>query len=263
MSTQKKIYFPIIAYGGMCRADFGMSCASLFVRTLQEKSNLQIFSTGIFFESLISRARNASAAACLHYDCDYLLFIDADIAFDPSDVFKLLEHNKDVVCGVYPKKYYSASKVKYLANNHKEVFETDKWKSSSVDFATEMDEAFLQKVAQKQKLIEVNYAATGFMLIRKTVFEQIIREKPDIHYKNDVDGYSAFNNNDFYDFFPAQVNRSSKKYESEDYGFCNLWRSLGGKIYVDPTINLHHVGTCSYNGNLTEQSQIYMQSING
>ena len=126
-----------------------------------------------------------------------------------------------------------------------------------------MEEAFLQKVAQKQKLIEVNYAATGFMLIRKTVFEQIIREKPDIHYKNDVDGYSAFNNNDFYDFFPAQVNRSSKKYESEDYGFCNLWRSLGGKIYVDPTINLHHVGTCSYNGNLMEQSQIYMQSING
>ena len=76
-----KVYFPIIAYGGSCRAEFAMSTASLFVQSTQ-RENISFVSTGIFFESLISRGRNSAAAAALHYKCDYLLFIDADVAFD-------------------------------------------------------------------------------------------------------------------------------------------------------------------------------------
>ena len=59
----------------MCRAEFAMSTASLFVRCVQERKDLSFFSTGIFFESLVARARNAAAAATLHYETDYLLFI--------------------------------------------------------------------------------------------------------------------------------------------------------------------------------------------
>ena len=240
----------------MCRAEFAMSTASLFVRFVQERKDLSFFSTGIFFESLVARARNAAAAATLHYETDYLLFIDADIAFDPADVYKLIDHDKDVVCGAYAKKYYSPQKLKYISRHHSKLFETNEWKESSVDFATEISESFMDKVGKGAKLIEVDYAATGFMLIKTQVFHKIIKAKPELKYKNEVDGYMSWGDN-FFNFFPADINPESKKYESEDYGFCNLWRSLGGKIYIDPTIQLQHFGSVAYEGSLTSQANIY------
>ena len=239
----------------MCRAEFSMSCASLFVRCVKER-NESFYSTGIFFESLISRARNAAVAAALHYKSDYLLFIDADIGFDARDVFKLLDHDKDVVCGAYPKKYYNKQKISYLSRHRANSFESDDWKSASVDFATEISENFLTQVHEGVKLIEVDYAATGFMLIKTSAIKRLIKEKPELKYRNDVDGYLSWGDN-FYDFFPAQINPKTQKYESEDYGFCNLWRSIGGKVYVDPSINLQHFGSLSYSGNLKQQSEIY------
>ena len=134
-----KVYFPIIAYGGNCRAEFAMSAASLFVQSAQNYKDVSFVSTGIFFESLISRGRNSAAAAALHYECDYLLFVDVDVAFDAGDVFKLISHNKDVVCGIYTKKYYSKQKIHFLAANHPNVFKTDEWKSLATDFTTESD----------------------------------------------------------------------------------------------------------------------------
>jgi hypothetical protein len=128
------------------------------------------------------------------------------------------------------------------------------------DFTSEIDTSFLQKVARGDKLVEVGYAATGFMLIKRRVFEKIIKAKPDLKYKNEVDGYMSFGDN-FYNFFPADINPSTRKYESEDYGFCNLWRSLGGKIHVDPSINLHHMGSYAYKGDIKAQAKMYESTI--
>jgi len=172
----------------------------------------------IYFESLIARARNAAAASFLNLtECDYMLFIDSDIAFDSEDVFKLLKSDKDVC----------------------------------TDFATEI--SYSQQV---KEIEEVKYAATGFMLFKKCVFNQIIRTVPNIKYQNDIDGYSSYGDN-FYDFFPCKVNPETKKYESEDYGFCNLYRSIGGKIYVNTTCNLTHYGWKGYQGNFYEQNKVW------
>lgn len=256
----KKIYVPVIAYGGVCRAEYAMAMGALFVRTVQSRSDISLTSTGILFESLVSRARNSAAAAALHYECDYLLFIDADVSFNAADVFKLIDHNKDVVSGVYPKKYISQSKVHYIAKHQREIFGDADWPASATDFATEINESFLDKVARGDKLVEVDYAATGFMLIKTDVFRKIITEKPELKYKNEVDGYMSWGEN-FYNFFPADINPKSGKYESEDYGFCNLWKSLGGKIWVDPSIELHHIGNYTFKGNLKKQANLYHHSV--
>ncbi len=253
---EKKIYLPVIAYGGECRAEYAMSISSLYVKTLQSSLDISFLSTGIFFESLVSRARNAAAAASLHYQSDYLLFIDADIVFDPADVFKLIKHDKDVVSGLYPKKYLNDRKMRYIGEHHNELFKEGKYVPLVTDFTSEIDTSFLQKVARGDKLVEVGYAATGFMLIKRRVFEKIIKAKPDLKYKNEVDGYMSFGDN-FYNFFPADINPSTRKYESEDYGFCNLWRSLGGKIHVDPSINPHHMGSYAYEGDIKAQAKMY------
>lgn len=246
-----KVYFPIIAYGGVCRAEFSIATSSLFCQSLTQRKDISFHSDGIFFESLISRGRNAAAAAALHCEADYLLFIDSDIRFDPADVFKLLDADKDVICGAYAKKYINDRKLNYLARNKPEVFETSEWRKLCSDFSSEIDPS-----KSKNNLTEVDYAATGFMLIKTSALKTIASQKPDIKYKNDIDGYISFGDN-FYNFFPAEVNPKTLKYESEDYGFCKLWRSVGGKIFLDESIHLHHIGNFAYEGHLDSQLKTY------
>ncbi|MFO1126365.1 MAG: hypothetical protein U1E25_14550 [Methylocystis sp.] len=39
---------------------------------------------------------------------------------------------------------------------------------------------------------------------------------------------------------------------SEDYVFCNRWRALGERVWVDPTITLGHVGSWNFTGCVSE-----------
>jgi len=202
----------------------------------------------IWFESLISRARNASAAAALNNNSDYLFFIDTDVVFNPKDFFKLLEADKDVCVGLYPKKYISQQKLQFLFSKFSQL--PDHWKELVGDLSSEI------KPQQVNKVIEVDYAATGFMLIKTKVFKEIAKQKPEIKYKNDIDGYMGYGDN-FYDFFRCQVNPETKKYESEDYGFCKVWQECGGKIHAIPEIKLGHRGSYIFEGSLNEQQRAF------
>lgn len=53
----------------------------------------------------VDGARDEIVAEFLQSDCTHLMFVDADIGFDPEDVLKLLEHDRDMVCGVYCHKH--------------------------------------------------------------------------------------------------------------------------------------------------------------
>ena len=225
MANKVSVYFPIIAYGGMCRAEFAMSTSALFVKCLQEHPHVSFSSTGILFESLVSRARNASAAALLHYKCDRLLFIDADINFDANDVFKLIKHDKDVVCGAYAKKYYNKQKVAFLAKHNPEVFATDSWKELATDYTTEFSSCHCSEYRSSKNLVEVNYAATGFMLIKTNVFKKIIKERPDLKYKNEVDGYMSWGDN-FMIFSLLMLTQRTESMKAKTTGFVifgGLW----------------------------------------
>ena len=85
----------------------------------------------------------------------------------------------------------------------------------------------------------------------------MIEKFPDLKYINDIDGYMGAGDH-FYDFFKAGVNPVSKKYESEDYGFCQLWRSLGGNITILPDITLSHIGKYAFKGNVSSQVRAYV-----
>lgn len=242
-----KIFFPIIAYGGVVHADFMISMSSLFLAMAPKK--IVASSITIGFESLISRGRNASAAYTLAGDYTHLMFVDSDVSFDPKDFFRLLDLDKEVAVGLYPKKYISDTKLKKLFTKYSEL--PPIWRSLATDFSSELDLSEM-----KDESIEVNYAATGFMLIKRECFEKIIKEKPEIKYQNDIDGYMSAGDN-FYDFFRCSVNPKTKKYESEDYGFCQLWRSIGGKIYAIPDMTLKHRGYINFSGNLKQQHDCF------
>ena len=67
----------------------------------QKKVELQFGTIGN--ESLVTRARNTLVQLFMDEEYTHLLFIDADLSFNPESVFRMLDLDEDVVTGVSTK----------------------------------------------------------------------------------------------------------------------------------------------------------------
>jgi len=200
-------------------------------------------------ESLVTRARNSCVAAFLSQDgtkntikFDTMIFIDADIAFEPKDVFKLMLHDKEIVGGVYPKKRLDLKKIIKFTEQGVENPEP-----LSLDYVLTMQKKNEHKVLNG--LMEVEEIGTGFLMIKRSVFEKMIEKYGEtIHYDPlmMVVGQKPEN---FYAFFHTDIDPITNHYLSEDYFFVKRWiRDFGGIIYADIDIPLTHVGVMKYEG---------------
>ena len=224
-----KLFVPLICYNHTCNTEYMMSILKLLNAAKDSKLNISFYP--IFFESLVSRARNAAVAHFLEdKENTHILFIDSDIIFEPEDVFKLLQSNKEVVAGIYPKKYIVWDRLKKYPEAERVDF--------PVGGSVKMTE---------DNFLEMDYLPTGFLLISRTAINKIIKAHPELKYKNDIDGYMSAGDN-FYDLFKVGIRNGI--YESEDWGFCSLWKSVGGKVLIHPDINVKHLGWHEYSGNL-------------
>lgn len=109
--------------------------------------------------------------------------------------------------------------------------------------------------------LQVSYATTGFLLVKRGVFEKLASSYPERQFRNDIDGYMDADPKMFYDFFPVTIEPTTRRYESEDYGFSRLWTSVGGEIFVIPNITLRHHGWYAYEGNLKNSLEVIQQSL--
>jgi hypothetical protein len=81
---------------------------------------------------------------------------------------------------------------------------------------------------------EVDYAGTGFMLIKRRVYEAL---------KDQTDSYEGPDGR-VHAFYMTPIFRDG--FESEDYHFCRKAREAGFKILMDPSIRLGHWGQFRY-----------------
>jgi hypothetical protein len=99
------------------------------------------------------------------------------------------------------------------------------------------------------QLQEVSKAGTGFLLMKKHVFEKMNSHPAVKQYKNDI-GLDPKFDQYLKTYFDTAVRQN--RYYSEDWTFCENWRDLGGKIYVDKRVLLRHSGSyvfCQENQN--------------
>ena len=224
-----KLFIPLICYNHTCNAEWMMSILKFTISA--REAGLDCTFYPIFFESLVSRARNAAVAYFLaDKENTHLLFIDSDIMFEPEDIYKLLQADKEVIAGMYPKKYIVWDRLKKNPD------------AERVDFPIGGE----IKVTE-DNYIESNYLPTGFLMIKRETIQKLTAQHPELKYKNDIDGYMSAGDN-FYNLF--QVGIKNGIYESEDWGFFSLWKEAGGQVLVHPDINLKHVGWHNYEGNL-------------
>ena len=110
-----KLFVATPMYGGQC---FGFYTQSVIALTKTMHGRMDVVFSFMFNESLIPRARNGLANQFLKDEsATHLLFIDADIRFEADDVLKLLDADKDVICGIYPKKEINWHTVRHAISN--------------------------------------------------------------------------------------------------------------------------------------------------
>ena len=92
----------------------------------------------------------------------------------------------------------------------------------------------------------MRHLGTGFILVTKKVFKKMRANCKQARAAN----FGKFNNW-YTEYFKTDIDDDGVL-QSEDWVFCNQWRDVGGKIWLDPTIKLDHVGTYIYEGDIQQ-----------
>ena len=163
-------------------------------------------------ESLITRARNEMTASFLETDHTHMMWLDADIEFTPDDVAKVWNLDADIGVGVYAMK-----------------------KPGEDWFAAWVNGELVKDLDRFQGPVSVDYAGTGFMLIKREVIEKMARE---------VATYESKDGKRVHSLYMTPVHNDV--FESEDYFFCRRAREMGFKVTMDPTVRLKHWGQWAY-----------------
>jgi hypothetical protein len=193
-------------------------------------------------DSLVTRARNALAAKFLDTEtATHLLFVDADIAFNPDQVVRMLRFNVDVVAGMYPLKMIH-------------------WDAAACERARSgesLDSAPLRYVGvpgegedfeSRDGFVTGVYAGAGFMLIGRAALRRMIEAFPETRYTAAHTQPVPVDSPNQYALFDCMIDPDTRHYLSEDYAFCRRWRSIGGRLWLDTRSELTHIGPYEFAG---------------
>lgn len=226
----------------------------IMLATLAERYGVRMHYHSLTTESLVQRARNYCAEEFLKSNATHLMFIDADIEFDPMDVFALmLLSNKtmgyDVACGPYPLKNIAWEKVKIAVDKGLGDSDPNSLAEYSTDYVFNVDASV--KSFNLNEPFLVSEAGTGFMCIPRYVLEEFRKSYPEQDYTPDhVRSVGFDGSKKITCFFDCEIDPISNRYLSEDYWFCNKISKIGLKIGMCPWIKLNHVGMYKFDGNL-------------
>jgi hypothetical protein len=232
-------------FGGQVSALYAASLFKLqgLVRTYGDFNLKILFKDG---DALITRARASLVSQFLDDpSATHLLFLDADIGFEPDQVLRLIQSGADMCAAIYPIKRIEWDKVRA-------TFETARPNpaAAALKYVFEVDDA--NAVAEKGGFVKVRYAGTGFLMIRRAALERMCERYPQLQYRRDhsIDAATASDNR--FALFECMIAEDGT-YLSEDFAFCKRWTDIGGEIWADLDSRLSHVGPMTFSGDLASQ----------
>lgn len=244
-----KIVIGTPCYGGVVTEIYMQSCLALLRAADARGVRLEILT--LPNDPLISRARNRIAAQFLaDPDATHLMFIDADMGFEPEQFFRLLDFDRPIVAAVGPYKTIVWDRVRQAIERG----------ARNVEAASLLYALSIRSTPGAQTVIRtkgadgfarIDYVGTAFMLIRREALETIAAQNRAIEYEDDTSGVVSSLRH--FAFFDTTIDPNTKKYLSEDYSFCRLWLDAGGEVWVDLKSRLRHVGQHIFNGDFSTQ----------
>lgn len=196
----------------------------------------------IGYDSLVTRARNTLVARFLdHADASHLLFVDADIGFEPRQVERMLRFDEDIVAGMYPLKLIEWNAAVLERLNRGEAIETATLRYVGAPCVGEEAE-------RREGFITGDYAGAGFLLIKREALLALAARFPESAYVAAHNFTTPVPSQNLYALFDCMIDPVTREYLSEDYAFCAKWRSTGGKIWLDTESALVHTGPRDFAG---------------
>lgn len=242
MDDNASVLIATPAYGGIVNVQYASSLCENVLNLNSNGINTQWYM--LANESLIQRGRNSIVNFFLKETShDYLMFIDGDIGFPADSILQMLRHNKDIVCAPYPKKMIMWDKIKEAVLAEEENFH--EYGSSYVYNLTDNHEP-----SKENALLQIKHGGTGFMLIKRRVFDKLKHSVPKYRISHVKDANNNFVHEEHLEFFGVSI--AGGLLLSEDWHFCELWTNAGGKIYLDGSIRLTHTGTHVFDGNFSK-----------
>jgi hypothetical protein len=220
-------------YGGMCTSEYVQSLLAL--KSGMEQSGHKVTCIFLGNESLIQRGRNTVAWHFLNTDSTHLIFIDADIKFRPEDVAKMIMADKPIIVGPAPMKGINWDRVRDGA-----LHKYDNLSKLTGIFAITELEGHVMKNSNEP--FQIKHGGTGFMMIRRDVFKDLSKHVG----KYNNGGSSIPPGSEVFDFFQVCVKDGILL--SEDYFFCDKYRSIGGTVWAAPWCELGHFGSYLFSG---------------
>lgn len=280
---KNKLFVATPMYGGNAVGLYMKSILDL--QGLCHQYGIEVRFSFLFNESLITRARNYLVDEFLRSEYTHLLFIDSDIHFNPQDAIALMALDKDVIGAPYPKKsinWKNVYKAATTAYENNPVFDPGDLEGVTGEYV--FNPVPGTKSFRVSEPLEVMEIGTGFMMVKRAVFDKFKEAYPKQNYKPDHVGQANFdgsryihayfdtvidNGYTFDDIHRLMIKASSgenvqedfkrileiergatHRYLSEDYMFCQYWRRIGGQVWLCPWMKTQHIGSYPFSGDM-------------
>jgi len=197
-------------------------------------------------DALITRARASLVSQFLDDpSATHLLFVDADIGFEPEQALRLIQCGADMCAAIYPIKRIDWDKVKKSIEAAR-----PNPGAAALKYVFEVDDP--NAVIARGGFVKVRYAGTGFLMIRRGALERLCAHYPHLHYKRDHSLAAATASDNRFALFECMIGDDGT-YLSEDFAFCKRWTDIGGEIWADLDSKLDHTGPVTFSGDLSSQ----------
>jgi len=183
--------------------------------------------------SLVTHGRNLLTCGFLDSGFDYMLFVDADVEFQPEAVARMLVPKKDIICTPY------------------------RVKEENIKYAVKFKDPDFIKI-EPFDLVEIEEGPAGLMLIKRVVFERLMDKRPDLKINFDEPTRKKMNeeigavedaiDRYMYNFWDTTFRLDTGEWKGEDLSFCALARGAGFKLYANLDSETTHHGSWGFQG---------------
>ena len=229
MSSKPKIYVATPCYDSM-RIETCVSLIDMFSTLGRSGIECKFKSVKT---SLVTHGRNLLTCGFLDSNFDYMLFVDADVEFQPEAVARMLVPKKDIICTPY------------------------RVKEENIKYAVKFKDPDFIKI-EPFDLVEIEEGPAGLMLIKRVVFERLMDKRSDLKINFDEPTRKKMNeeigavedaiDRYMYNFWDTTFRLDTGEWKGEDLSFCALAREAGFKIYANLDSGTTHHGSWGFQG---------------
>lgn len=191
-------------------------------------------------DCFIGKARNGLIESFIEswkteYPADVLVFIDDDQSWDPNAFLRIVQDPHEIIGVAIPKKCDTKDGEAQVFNN------------VLLDM-NDQNDCYVEN-----GLLRISQIGSGFMAIKRSAIEKMIKAYPRRYSPGDGGTHQLH-----YNLFESKIIWDEKNQEAhgqfwgEDLVFCKKWKDLGEHIWLDPNVDVEHIGRKNWTGNFMQ-----------